>query len=178
MSVNELQPELPYRVRQRIGPWIDRAVRALGQEGHLVRREEYVGTVELSMEELESRLKDAGFVWDPASLYHYTPARTESDGSMAYRSSYLADRQLHVLFFAQTPERIDVYAHDEYNWHRHPIKHFNQIDIRREQGAAEMRRGLDRLGVDYEHEPWPIRKLVHVAERLYQETLGSGVTTP
>ena len=92
--------------------------------------------------------------------------------------SWLADRQPHVHLFAQTPDRVDVYAHDEFNWHRHPVRHVRGADIRRETGAARMRRRLDRLDVDYEHEPWPIRKAVHAIERFLEGPLGDGIATP
>lgn len=78
----------------------------------------------------------------------------------------LTDRQLHVILFAQSPETIDVYAHTEYNWLRHPIKHAQQIGIDRAEGARQMRRWLDERGLDYDYESGIARRTTHLLERV------------
>lgn len=168
MSTTPPRPSVLRRIRHRIGPAIDRLARRVGQPEYHVRDEGYAGTVGVPLADLESRLSDAGFTWDPVSLYHRTKAGTDTDGSWVYRSSPLADRQLHVVLFAQSADRMDVYAHEEYNWLRHPVKHARQEDIRRERGSTEMRRWLDEQPFDYEHELRARRRLAHVAERVRQ----------
>ena len=152
--------------RHRVGPWINRIGNALGRPTTLVYPEGYVGTVRVPISDLETKLHDDGFTWDPVSMYHRTPSGSTTDGSWAYRSSAFGHRQLHVVLFAQRSDLIDVYAHDEFNWRRHPIKHARETDIRREEGVAEMRRWLETHGVAYDREPRAMRMLKHTVERL------------
>ena len=156
------------RIRDRVGPSIDRLARRVGQPEYHVHDEGYAGTVSVPLADLESRLSDAGFAWDPVSLYHRTRVGTDTDGSWVFRSSPLADRQLHVVLFAQSVDRTDVYAHEEYSWLRHPLKHARQEDIRRKRGSTEMRRWLDAQPFDYEYESRTRRRAAHVGERVRQ----------
>lgn len=143
-----LQPDVPYRVRHRVGPWITRLARTLGQPEYRLRETEYVGTVQQPLDEFTEALREHGFEWDPLAWYHMPPVGTEPDGSWTYRQSLLADRQLHVILIAHSATYIDVFAHEEYNWLRHPIKHLRQVGIERKAGSRQMRRWLDRHGVD------------------------------
>lgn len=173
MSVGTRRRSVPRRIRQVLGPWIDRLARRLGQPEFHVRDEGYAGTASVPVTELESWLRAAGFAWDPVSLYHRTQAGTDTDGSWVYRPSPLADRQLHVVLFAQSPDRVDVYAHEEYSWLRHPVKHARQEDIRREAGTAEVRRWL--ADQPFEHESVVWRRARHVLERVEATvTAGAG----
>ena len=162
----DLRPDVPYRIRQAVGPWVDRAARALGQPEYRIRHAEYAGTVHCPMDEFVSTLRAGGFSWGPISWYHQPPVGRAPDGSWTYRDGPLADRQLHVVLYAREAERIDAYAHDEYNWMRHPVKHLKQVDIRRSKGAAEMRRWLDGRGLDYDHESRLRRRATRLAVRF------------
>lgn len=144
----------------------------MGTTDYVVQPAGYVGTVEATLPDLEATLYDAGFRWDPFSLHHRTPAGTTSDGSWAYRDSLLADRQLHVVLFERATGRIDVYAHDEPNWLRHPIGHAGMDDIRRERESGRIRRWLDELDVAYERESIVVRKFEHVRDRLRLKLAG------
>ena len=125
--VETLQPEVPYRVRQRLGPLITRLARTLGQPEYRLRDTEYVGTVRQPLDEFTETLQKHGFEWDPLAWYHQPPVGSEPNGSWTYRRTLLADSQIHVIFIAHSPEYIDVFAHEEYNWLRHPIKHLRQV---------------------------------------------------
>ncbi|WP_225334346.1 hypothetical protein [Halomicrobium urmianum] len=160
----DVQRRITHRVRSAVGPWIDRAARAVGQPVTHIRASEYAGTVRCRIDDLEAELSAAGFDWDPLSLYHYTPMGTSTDGSWVYRESPLADRQLHVVLFAQSVDRVDLYAHYEYNWLRHPVAHALQRDIRHEEGRRRMRGHLDRMDRDTYHESILHRKAAHLAE--------------
>lgn len=160
------------RIRQALGPYVDRLAKALGQSSYHIRRSEYVATVHLPIEDLEDHLRAGGLTWAPFSLYHRTPMGTSTDGSWTYRPSPLADRQLHVVLFAQSADRVDVYAHEEYNWLRHPVKHARRRDIRREAGSEQLRRWLDAQALAYDHESIVRRKAVHLVE-LLRERLSS-----
>lgn len=160
------QPDFLYRIRQYIGPIITRLARSLGQPEYRIHQTEYAGTVRLPMKELISELKTVGFTWGPFSWYHQPPVQTAPNGSWTYRRSLLADRQLHVILVAQAPENVAVYAHGEYNWLRHPIKHGKQLGIDRETGAREMRRVLETRGLDVSDESRKRRHAAHLLHRV------------
>ena len=167
-----LQDSVPYRVRQTIGPWVNHLVTALGQPTCQVRPKEYVATVDCPIADLESKLLEDGFSWAPFSLYHRTPQGTRPDGSWTRRSSVLAERQLHVILFAHAPETVHVYAHTEYNWLRHPLKHLRQVGIDRAAGAGQVRKWLEESDLRATHESRVSRVLLHSLERL-RERLSS-----
>ena len=129
----------------------------------------YVGTVQLPIDEFEAELRDGGFAWDPLSTYHYTPEGSSTDGSWAYRPSLLADRQLHVVLFAQDEGRTDVYVHEEFSWVRHPIKHARELDVEREEGVETMRRWLEARGLEYQRHSFVRRKLRHTVHQVREE---------
>ena len=170
----EVRPHVPYRIRQRAGPWIDRLTRSLGQPSFRVRRTEYAGTVDCSRQDLEARLQKDGFSWAPFSPYHRTSTGTRSDGSWVYRSSLLSHRQIHVILFDQPNDTVDVYAHTEYNQVRHPIKHLRQVGVDRAEGAAQIRRWLAARGPRYNHESRLTQKATHLLERAYQRYSSGG----
>lgn len=143
-----LQPDLPYRLRQWVGPWVTRLARTLGQPEYHLRDTEYVGTVERPLDEFTATLREHGFEWDPLAWYHQPSVGSEPNGSWAYRRTPLADRQVHVILIAHAPEYIDVFAHEEYSWLRHPIKHFRQVGIERTAGRRRMRRWAARHDID------------------------------
>lgn len=154
------------RLRQRVGPWLDQVAKKFGQPITHVYPSGYVATVHLPIDDLEAELQDSEFSWDPVSIYHYTPEGNSTDGSWAYRSRWLADRQLHVILFAQQEDRTDVYAHNEFNWLRHPIKHADEVNIRRYEGAKEMRRWLTARDLEYERDSLLRRKIRHSVGRI------------
>jgi len=172
--VETLQPDVPYRVRQRLGPWITRLARALGQPEYRLRDTEYVGTVKQPLDEFTAALKEHGFEWDPLAWYHVPPVGSEPNGSWAYRRGLLADRQIHVILIAHSAKYIDVFAHEEYNWLRHPIKHLRQVGIEREVGSSKMQRWLESHGVAFEVKSRPRRKVANTLTDLYTH-LGSTI---
>ena len=173
----EFQRRLTHRVRRAVGPWIDSIARDVGKPVIHIRSQEYAGTVHCRIDDLEAKLSDAGFHWDPISLYHFTPLGTKADGSWVHRESPLADRQLHVVLFAQTEDRIDLYAHYEYSWIRHPIRHALQEDIRHEEGGRRMRARLEDLDVQTHHENVVLRKVAHLAELIDQRLPDLGLVS-
>ncbi len=152
-----------------MGPVIDRVAKRFGQPEYRVWPNGYVATVSAPVGEVEKKLHDDGFSWDPLSLYHYTLVGKGSDGSWTYRSSRLADRQLHVVLFERSRDRTDIYAHTEYSWLSHPLKHAEQEDIRRTDGVETMRRLLESWGVDYTRESVVTRMMRRAVTRLRDE---------
>jgi hypothetical protein len=154
-----------YRIRSAVGPWLDRAVRTVVDETYRVHPEGYAGTVRCGVEQLEAQLPNRGFRWNPVSMYHYTRLGNRTNGSWVYRESPFADRQLHAVLVKEGPERVDVYAYEEYNWRRHPLKHARDAGIDRERGAERMRSVLADLDVAYGERSYVRRKLGHLGRR-------------
>ncbi len=165
--VQTLQPDVPYYVRQRLAPWITRLGRTLGQPEYRLQDTEYVGTVQQPLDEFTEALKEQGFEWDPLAWYHQPPVGSEPNGSWTYRRGLLADRQLHVILIAHSAKYIDVFAHEEYNWLRHPIKHLRQVGIERKAGSSEMRHWLKSHGMEVDAKSRPRRKIAHALTDLY-----------
>jgi hypothetical protein len=172
--VETLQPKVPYRVRGWLGPAITRFGKTLGQPEYRLRDTEYVGTVNRPLDEFTETLQDHGFEWDPLAWYHQPPVGSEPNGSWTYRETLLADRQIHVILIAHSPEYIDVFAHEEYSWLRHPIKHLRQVGIERKAGRNEIRRWLERHGVEIDVKSRRLRRASH-AMRDFRKYLGSVV---
>ena len=172
--VETLEPDVPYRARQRLGPRITRLARRLGQPEYRLRDAEYVGTIQQPLDEFTEMLEEHGFEWDPLAWYHQPPVGSEPNGSWAFRRGWLADRQLHVILIAHSARYIDVFAHEEYNWLRHPIKHLQQAGIDREAGSSEVRRWLESNGVELDTRSRPRRKVAHALRDL-RTYLGSAI---
>ncbi|MBV0924870.1 hypothetical protein KTS45_11740 [Halomicroarcula limicola] len=175
MTKASVQPGELRELRHRFGPQINGLVNALGQPTTQVYPSGYVGTVERSIETLESALTDGGFTWDPVSMYHRSPTGSTADGSWVYRDSPLADRQLHVVLFSQSYNGwTDVYAHEEFSWLRHPIKHAKEERITREEGVAETRRWLDDAGIAYRTHSNLRRKARQAVKRAHERLVDGG----
>lgn len=166
MFGNAARSTVPHRIRRRIGPTIDRLARRVGQPEYRVWPAGYVGTVSMPRPELEAMLHDLGFRWNPLSLFHYTLVGESSDGSWVYRPSVFADRQLHVVLYGKGSSWTDIYAHTEFSWIRHPLKHAKEEEIRRAEGAVTMRRMLEQFGVEYDRKSIVTRSVVQLADRV------------
>ncbi len=167
-----LQPDVPYRVRHWLGPLITRLGRTLGQPEYRLRDTEYVGTVQQPLDEFTETLQKHGFEWDPLAWYHQPSVGSEPNGSWAYRRTLLADRQIHVILIAHSPEYIDVFAHEECSWLRHPIKHLRQVGIERKSGRDQVRRWLDSHDVELDVKSRRVRRATRAVKDL-QRYLGS-----
>ncbi len=164
--VEALEPDVPYRVRQWLGPVITRLGRTLGQPQYRLYETEYVGTVRRPLGEFTETLQTYGFEWDPLAWYHQPPVGSEPNGSWTYRRTLLADRQIHVILIAHSPAYIDVFAHEEYNWLRHPIKHLRQVGIDREAGSHKVRRWIERNGMAIETKSRRRRRVARAVKGL------------
>lgn len=122
--------------------------------------EEYALTTHCSEETIEGILEELGFSRNPiASLKVRTDGNT-SEGSWVWRPSPLADDQLHiVLHEVENADKVDVYAHWECSWIRHPYKHYVARGYDAEKGVQLARRWLVNYdekclngsdGIDYE----------------------------
>lgn len=108
--------------------------------------EEYVMTAHCSEESIEAVLDDIGFSRNPiASLKVRTDGNT-SEGSWVWRPSPLSSWQLHVVLHTleeADDDRVDIYAHWECSWIRHPYKHYVARGYDAEKGVELAKRWLE-----------------------------------
>ncbi len=142
--------DLTTRVRRRVLPALHRVKEPLG--GYAVCRQhpsEYVGRLERELDAVRSLLADMGFEREPiASLKVHDDGRL-SAGSWVRRDSPLATRQLHVTLFRTESGAVEVFAHREYSWLRHPYKHYTQDGWDSRGGVERMRDLLSERDVSY-----------------------------
>ncbi|WP_254522451.1 hypothetical protein [Natrinema caseinilyticum] len=132
--------DLTTRVRRRVLPALHRIKEPLG--GYAVCRQhpdEYVGTVKRDLEAARSTLEGLSFEPEPiASLKVHDDGRL-SAGSWARRESSMAKWQLHVALFRTGGGAVEVFAHREYSWLRHPYKHYTREGWDVHSGVERMR---------------------------------------
>ncbi|WP_408957653.1 hypothetical protein [Natrinema sp. 74] len=120
--------------------------------------DEYALTVHCSEATIEDVLEQLGFSRNPIAALKVRMDGNTSEGSWVWRPSLFADEQLHiVLHDLENESGVDVYAHWECSWIRHPYKHYVARGYDAEKGVALARRWLvdgDELecgpGIDYE----------------------------
>lgn len=105
--------------------------------------DEYVLTAHCSEDALESLLDRLGFSRNPIAALKVRMDGNTAEGSWVWRPSPLASSQLHiVLHELEDTEGIDVYAHWECSWIRHPYKHYVARGYDAEKGVELARRRL------------------------------------
>lgn len=110
---------------------------------------EYVGTVQRGLEEFRPELETMEFAPEPvASLKVHRDGRY-SAGSWVRRRSRLDDWQLHVTLFQDGRDAVEVFAHREYSWLRHPYKHYTSVGWDTSTGVSRMRTLLSEHDVSY-----------------------------
>ena len=111
--------------------------------------EEYALTAMCSEATIETILEELGFSRNPiASLKVRTDGNT-SEGSWVWRPSPLADHQLHVVLHdLEDSQGVDVYAHWECSWIRHPYNHYVARGYDAETGVELTRRILENYDGD------------------------------
>lgn len=130
------------KTRELVWPLFDRLFRTMSGTYALTQstEDEYVGTVLERQETLEQRLPRMGFQRTPMSSLKIRFDGNISDGSWVYRSSLFADKQLHVVLHElQDSDGVDVYAHVEDNWIRHPLGHLRRSNYDAQQGVRSVR---------------------------------------
>ncbi|PGF15333.1 hypothetical protein CP556_03775 [Natrinema sp. CBA1119] len=142
--------DLTTRVRRRLLPALHRVKEPLG--GYAICRqhpEEYVGIVKRGLDAVRSILEELTFEPEPiASLKVHDDGR-RSAGSWVRRESTLAPWQLHVTLFRTGEGTVEVFAHREYSWLRHPYKHYTQAGWDGRGGVERMRAMLSTHGVPF-----------------------------
>ena len=142
--------DLTTRVRRRVLPTLHRIKEPLGGFAQCTQHpSEYVGTVQHTLGEFRPELESMSFTPEPVASLKVCVDGRQSVGSWVRRDSTLADWQLHVTLFRADLETIEVFAHREYSWLRHPYKHYVGEGWDVLSGVERMRSLLDSHGVSY-----------------------------
>lgn len=138
------------RVRRRVLPTIHRIKEPFGGFAQCTMHpSEYVGTVQRELEAFRPDLEAMAFSPEPiASLKVHNDGR-QSVGSWVRRQSPLADWQLHVTLFRDGRDTLEVFAHREYSWLRHPYKHYTAQGWDTSGGVERMRSLLTEHDVSF-----------------------------
>jgi hypothetical protein len=105
--------------------------------------DEYVLTAQCSEDEIESLLADLGFSRNPISAVKVRVDGNTAEGSWVWRASPLASYQLHIILHElDEADGVDVYAHWECSWIRHPYKHYVARGYDAEKGVELARKWL------------------------------------
>lgn len=138
------------RARRRVLPTVHRIKEPLGGFAQCTQHPaEYVGTVEGSIREFRSDLESMSFTPEPiASLKVHRDGRL-SAGSWVRRRSPLADWQLHATLYRDGRDAVEVFAHREYSWLRHPYRHYRGEGWDTDGGVERMRSLLETYDVAF-----------------------------
>lgn len=120
--------------------------------------DEYVLTAYCSEETIENVLERLDFSRNPIAALKVRMDGNTAEGSWVWRPSLFADEQLHVVVHdLENEPGVDIYAHWECSWIRHPYRHYLSRGYDAEKGVAITRRWLidgDELeygpSIDYE----------------------------
>ena len=111
--------------------------------------EEYVLTARCSEDEIEAILSDLGFSRNPIASLKVRMDGNTSEGSWVWRPSPVSSHQLHVVLHdLEGGEGVDVYAHWECSWIRHPYNHYVARGYDAEKGVELTRRILESYDGD------------------------------
>ena len=142
--------DLTTRLRRRVLPTVHRIKEPLGGFAQCTQHPaEYVGTVQRDLRAFRPDLEAMAFAPEPiASLKVHRDGR-QSAGSWVRRRSPLADHQLHVTLYRDGRDAVEVFAHREYSWLRHPIAHYRGEGWDIDGGVMRMRRLLTDHDVSF-----------------------------
>ena len=112
--------------------------------------DEYVLTAHCSEDEIEAVLEELGFSRNPIASVKVRFDGNTSEGSWVWRPSPLSSWQLHVVLheLEEREECVDVYAHWECSWIRHPYKHYVARGYDAEKGVELTKAWLEEYDGD------------------------------
>ena len=152
--------------------------------------DEYVATVYETLAGVERKLPEMGFQRTPVSSLKIRFDGNVSDGSWVYRDSLFADEQLHVVLHEiRDTDAVDVYAHVEDSWIRHPIGHVTKRNYSASRGVSTVRSLFEDVDVEadgtwYQIEPryrrdgqW-LLYLVHLGSKTAARRIHELVSAP
>lgn len=106
--------------------------------------DEYALTAHCSEAEIEAILEELGFSRNPIASVKVRLDGNTSEGSWVWRPSPLSSWQLHVVLHdLEGEDAVDVYAHWECSWIRHPYRHYVARGYDAALGVDLVRRWLE-----------------------------------
>ena len=149
-DVPGMELDLATRLRRRVLPTVHRIKEPFGGFAQCTMHpSEYVGTVHRGLTDFRPDLEAMKFSPEPiASLKVHEDGRA-SAGSWVRRQSPMADWQLHVTLFQDGRDAVEVFAHREYSWLRHPVKHYKSEGWDTTGGVKRMRSLLSDHNVSF-----------------------------
>lgn len=109
-----------------------------------VNKQSYALSLEAELDEVEHMLDSEDFYRNPTAFLTYRKLdfsggkeKNYTEGSWVnYLDGLLGEHQLHITLYSdQDDEYVDIYAHHETNWFRHPYKHLADNDYSAEKGV-------------------------------------------
>lgn len=120
------------------------------------RNNQFVGRVNMYEEQFEQKLHEWGFERNPVAGLKTSLSGEVEEGSWRLVDDDNPEKQLHLIFYdgrnipnARTGE-LFIYAHYEYRWDVHPIKHHRKKDVEEHRGVMDAREFLNDDGIPYE----------------------------
>lgn len=117
------------------------------------RRKQFVGRAKMGEESFETVLHGAGYERNPVSWLKENRAGETEEGS--WRKP-VGDMQVHLILYdgecipnADAGE-VYLYAHWEYRWDTHPIKHLIGETVDCGEGVRRVQKMLQNQGVEYD----------------------------
>ncbi|SER73774.1 hypothetical protein [Natrinema salaciae] len=145
--------DLTTRVRRRVLPTVHRIKEPLGGFAQCIQHpDEYVGTVQRDRRAFRADLEAMAFAPEPIAALKVHEDGRRSAGSWVRRRSPLASWQLHVALFDGGTDAVEVFAHREYSWLRHPYRHYTGEGWDTTGGVERMRSLLSAHGVPFRTE--------------------------
>lgn len=119
---------------------------------------QFVGRVPMPEEQFEGVLHELGFERNPLSALKSRGSGEAEEGS--WRKVGISghpNMQIHIVLYDgdKMPDAGDsgytyVYAHWEYRWDTHPLRHYRLEDYDADEGVKRMKKLLDERGISYE----------------------------
>jgi len=169
-------------LRRTLLPWLDTQLDGSDQyASYELDPAEFVGTVDLSLAEVNDRLDELGADRNPISAFKYAPDGRPEAASWAFRDlpggfdelppaarvavAMLQEEQLHVILFERPDGRVDIAVHDEASAINPTTgsEHYRGNEYNVERGNEEFRALWTETGVELVE--WePVREDVAKAE--------------
>lgn len=150
--------EITHKIHKKVANTLHRLISPFGlySKGH-VNTDGYTFSVKKELDNVEKLLENNGFVRNPTAFFTYRKIDNKKNytvGSWAYYPDGLLGRkQLHItLYSAFNDGFVDVYAHKEDAWLRHPVKHLNGTNYDVSKGQSLLRKVLESERLFYRDE--------------------------
>lgn len=148
-SARELTIDRVTQLHRLALPVIDRILQPIGGYAQCVQDPaEYVAVVDEGLEAITQLLRDRGFNRSLVASLKIHQNGHKHAGSWVWREHLFAAEQLHVTLFDH-PDGVELYAHWEDSWLRHPLSHYRGGGWEPEQGAETLRTWLEEHDVSF-----------------------------